>query len=238
MRIGLVGAVVLLAGGCGGGADESLRVFAAASLTEAFGEMAAQFEAIEPDVDVELVLAGSSTLAAQVADGAPVDVVATADDATMARVLETGRASSEPQVFATNRLALVVPAGNPAAARDLDDLVDRGLDVAVCAPEVPCGAYAADALAGTQLEPVTFERSVRGVVTKVVLEEVDAGIAYGTDVVADADLDEVPFPEADGVVARYPIVAIDDAAAAQAFVDFVTSDRGRRVLAASGFGVP
>lgn len=238
MRIGPVGAVVLLAAGCGGGSDEPLRVFAAASLTDAFGELVGEFEAIEPSADVELVLAGSSTLAAQVADGAPVDVVATADEDTMAEVIDTGRTGSVPQVFATNRLALVVPAGNPVGATGLDDIVDRDLAVAVCAPEVPCGAYASDAIADTGLEPVTFERSVRGVVTKVVLDEVDAGIAYASDVAAEPDLDEIPFPEAEGIVARYPIVAIDDGDLARAFVDFVVSAAGRAILADAGFGPP
>lgn len=238
MRIWVAVAGVLATAGCGAGSDDSLRVFAAASLTEAFGEIVEQFEAIEPDVDVELVLAGSSSIAAQVADGAPADVVATADEATMARVLDTGRARGEPEVFATNRLALVVPAGNPASVSDLDDLVERGLDVAVCAPEVPCGAYAAEALTGTGLEPVTFERSVRGVVTKVMLDEVDGGIVYRSDVVTEPGLDEIPFPQGDGIVATYPIVAIDDGPAAREFVDFVLGDRGRRVLLDAGFETP
>lgn len=223
---------------CGDDDDRVLRVFAASSLTEAFTDLAERFETDHPDIDVEMIFAGSSTLAAQVADGAPVDVVATADVDTMDRILATGRPVGEPVTFATNRLVLAVAEGNPASVTGLDDLAARGLTLAVCAPEVPCGAYAARALAATALEPVTFERSVRGVVTKVQLGEVDAGIVYRTDVVAVDELDAVPLPEADDIDVDYPIVTVEGSAPGAAFVETVTGDVGQEVLAARGFELP
>lgn len=238
MRLGLLIIATLVVAGCGGGSDDRLRVFAAASLTEVFAELVDEFETATPGTDVQLVLSGSASLAAQVDDGAPVDVVATADAATMSRIVDSGRTASDPTVFATNRLAIAVPAGNPLGILGFDDLVARDLDVAVCAVEVPCGAYTEMVVGTTPLAPVSFERSVRGVMTKVLLGEVDAGIGYRTDVIAEPHLDSVPFPQAADVVAAYPIVVVDGGSGAGEFVDFVTGERGREILVEGGFGPP
>lgn len=222
--------------GCGGAPDDerTLTVFAAASLTDAFTEIASAFESDRPDVDVVLNFAGSSELVAQIAEGAPADVVATADEATMARL------DVRTVVFATNRLEIVVEAGNPFQIDDLADLAQPGLVVVRCADEVPCGAYAIAVLdrAGVDVAVASLEANVKAVVTKVAVGEADAGLAYATDL-GVADVDGVPFAEAADVAARYPIAALDDDdRVAREFVDAVTGAQGRSILADHGFGPP
>lgn len=239
--VALAALLAACAGGTRGGS--TLTVFAAASLSGPFGELAAGFEASHAGVDVVTNFAGSSALAAQIGEGAPADVFAAADLESVETLVADGLVA-EPVVFATNRLAIAVERGNPLRITGVADLADPELVLALCAPEVPCGAYAADvfARAGVTPHPATWEEHVKGVLTKVAAGEADAGIVYATDVVAGAgQVDGVPVDPALQVVAEYPITRVSgtaDAALAQAFVDHVLSDAGRAVLAAHGFGVP
>ena len=224
-------------------AESTLTVFAAASLTEAFDELAATFEAEHPSVDVILSFGGSAALAQQVVEGAPVDVFASAAEPPMQAVVDAGLAA-DPVVFATNTLELVVPAGNPAGVTGLDELADADLRIALCDASVPCGAASAKLLEqeGVVAAPDTLESDVKAVLTKVSLGEVDAALVYRTDVVAAGDeVEGIEVPGAGSVVNRYPIAALteaDDADAAADFVAFVTGDAGRAVLAEAGFGKP
>lgn len=225
--------------GCGGSDDEQLIVYAASSLTDVFEQVEHAFEAAHPGTDLVVNYGGSASLAAQIEQGAPVDVFASADQATMQRVLDG--AASEPTVFAHNRLAIAVEAGNPEAIDDLADLADADLIVVLADSGVPAGAYAAEvlALADLELEPASYESNVRAVAAKVALGEADAGIVYRTDIVAnDVRLDEVAIPDAINVVAEYPIVVIDHGLTAQSFVEFVTGVSGRDALAEAGFELP
>ena len=221
----------------------ALTVFAAASLTEAFDELAATFEAEHPSVDVILSFGGSAALAQQVVEGAPVDVFASAAEPPMQAVVDAGLAA-DPVVFATNTLELVVPAGNPAGVTGLDELADADLRIALCDASVPCGAASAKLLEqeGVVAAPDTLESDVKAVLTKVSLGEVDAALVYRTDVIAAGDeVEGIEVPGAGSVVNRYPIAALteaDDADAAADFVAFVTGDAGRAVLAEAGFGKP
>jgi molybdate transport system substrate-binding protein len=151
---------------------------------------------------------------------------------------------SEPQVFANNTLQIATPPDNPAGVQSLQDLANPDLNLVVCAPEVPCGA-AAQAVAddaGVTLQPDSEEQSVTDVLGKVTSGEADAGLVYVTDVItAGDDVQGIEFPEADSVVNDYPIATVadsDNPDLAQAFVDHVLSDEGRRVLADAGFGQP
>jgi len=224
-----------------GGLQGALTVFAAASLTAAFTELGEVVEAAHPGVDLTFNFAASSELVTQIADGAPADVFASADQANMAKLAQAGGAASDPVVFATNLLEIVVAPGNRRGIAGLADLVDEDLVVVTCAPEVPCGRYAEQAFtnAGVQVTPKSLEQHVKAVLTKVVLGEADAGIVYRTDVLAaGADAAGVAIPEGENVVAEYPIAVIADApnaAAARAFVDVVLSDAGQDVLATYGF---
>jgi len=242
-------AVGLVAASCGsgdGGSDDSsggnVTVFAAASLTAAFTELGDAFTAANPDVEVTFNFAGSSDLVAQISDGAPVDVFASADLANMSKLADAGLAAGEPATFATNTAEIVVEPGNPLDIAGVADLADSDLIVVLCAPEVPCGAYAEQVVAnaGTTVTPSSYEENVKAVVTKVTLGEADAGIVYRTDVIAAGDAAQgVPIPDDINVVAEYPIALVSDApnaAGAQAFIDFVLGPAGQGIVAAYGFG--
>lgn len=222
-----------------------LTVYAAASLTAAFDELAAEFEAANPGVDVRpIVYDGSSPLATQLIEGAPADVFASADERTMRTVADADLLDGDAEPFATNTLRIATPAGNPAGIDALDDLGDPAVAVVLCAPEVPCGAASHDLLdlEGVEVTPVSEEQNVTAVLAKVRAGEADAGLVYATDVAAAGDAVESIVPEhADEVVNTYPIGALAGAAnpdAAAAFVAFMLSDDGRSVLASFGFGAP
>lgn len=238
-----LGAAASGVAGCGGdGDDRTVRVFAASSLSEAFVDMTAAFEADRPGVAVELNLAGSSALREQIAEGAPADVFAAADDASMAALVQDGVLGDDgaaPVTFATNRVTLAVQPGNPAGVSGLADLARPELLVGVCAVGVPCGDLARDVLdrGGVAASVDTEEPNVRALAQKIADGELDVGLVYVTDV--DDRLAAVPIGPAGDVVARYPIVALPGSGPdAAAFVDFVLSDAGRRILADHGFGAP
>ena len=237
---------VLLLAGCAGvpGEPPAITVLAAASLQGALDELAAAFEE-EHGVTVTLVYDGSSTLVTQLLEGATADVLATADEATMAAVVEAGLIDGTPEPFATNTLRIAVHPDNPHAVAGLADLAEilaDGLRVAVCAPQVPCGAAAGEVLAaaGVTLPGASEEQSVSAVLTKIVQDEVDAGLVYATDIDrARGAVLGVDFPESARAVNTYPIaVLVGATAVARDFADLVASPEGRAVLVAHGFGEP
>lgn len=225
-----------------------LTVYAAASLSGAFDELASRFEALHPAVRVApITYDGSSVLATQVIEGAPADVFASADRRNLARVDDAGLLDGEPEVFATNVLEIAVRPGNPLGIDGLDDLADAASAdplVVMCAPEVPCGTAAATLLdaAGVTVTPTSEEQNVSAVLTKVRSGEADAGLVYVTDIAAAAGaVDGVPIDGADAATNDYPLAALADAPnpeAARAFVAFVRSPIGAEVLSAYGFGRP
>ncbi|ROS72130.1 molybdate ABC transporter substrate-binding protein [Cellulomonas sp. PhB143] len=221
----------------------TLTVLAAASLRDVFADLADDFEAAHPGVEVKLSFAGSSDLADQVIAGSPADVLATADDATMQRVVDAGDAA-DPTEFATNSLTIVVPPDDPAGIDSFDDLADPDARVVVCAPEVPCGA-ATDAVekkAGVTVHRVSEESSVTDVLAKVTSGEADAGLVYTTDATLAGDaVAVVDVPETHDVVNHYPIAVLgssEHADLAAQFRDEVTGDAGQKALAEAGFGAP
>lgn len=232
---------------CGGTADEQdrvLTVYAAASLAVPFEELAERFEADHAGVRVELNLAGSSDLVAQVLGGAPADVLATADLSTMDRFTAEALEGSEPEVFATNTLQLAVPPDNPGDVTSLADLAREELAVVVCAPAVPCGA-ASVALAratDTTLSPDSEEQSVADVLGKVRAGEADVGLVYVTDVIAaGGEVLGIEVPQSSAVVNDYPVATVadsDEPELGRAFVDLLLGEEGRQVLAEAGFGTP
>jgi molybdate transport system substrate-binding protein len=226
--------------GSSSGSATTVTVLAAASLTETFTELGKDFEAANPGVEVRLGFGSSATLAQQIVQGAPADVFASASLATMQTVTDAALAGT-PVTFARNRLEIAVPPGNPAKVDALRDLADPEVKVAMCAPQVPCGAAAAKAIgsAGLTITPVTLEKDVKATLTKVELGEVDAALVYRTEVVsAGAKVEGIEFPEAGNAINDYPIAVLKDAPAgplARKFVDLVRSDQGRAVLAKAGF---
>ena len=251
-RSSVVAAVGLVAAACGSpgpvssspAAPSPVTVSAAASLTAAFQSLGSAVGQVNPPLLAEYNFAGSPTLVAQIQQRAPVDVFASADQPNMQKLVDGGLVMGSPRVFATNRLQIVVAAGNPKGIRGLADLVRPGLVVVLCGPAVPCGRYATQALqkAGVRVVPASQETDVKAVVSKVALGEADAGIVYITDVKAGgATVQGIAIPDHQNVVATYPIAVVKAAShgrAAQAFVDFVLSAQGQRILASFGFGGP
>ena len=230
-------------GGTGGTGDEptTLTVYAAASLTRTFEQIGEEFEAEHEGVDVEFSFGGSSDLVAQIQEGAPADVFASADLANMDKLTEAGLEGQEPRDFATNTLQIAVAPDNPLGIAALSDLTGEDVKLVVCAPEVPCGAAAAKAAeaAGVELAPVSEEQSVTDVLGKVTSGEADAGLVYVTDVIGAAGaVLGIDFPEAEAAVNTYPITTVDgsdsDALAAE-FVDLVLGGTGQAVLEEAGF---
>jgi molybdate transport system substrate-binding protein len=228
----------------GGDLTGTLTVFAAASLTDVFGELGDQLMAENPSLEVQFNFSGSSALATQITQGAPADVFASADQPQMTVVTDAGLEGAAPTVFTENVLEIAVPADNPGDVTGLADFADPDLTLAICAAAVPCGAAAARVFeaAGTTAVPDTEEEDVRAALTKVQLGEVDAALVYASDVQsAGTDVEGIDFPEAEDAINEYPICLLDAAPnpdAAQAFIDLVLSDVGQEALEAAGFRAP
>lgn len=241
-------AAALVGAACGSDSSPSstgtINVFAAASLTAAFGDIAEAFNVENPDAKVVFSFGGSSTLVTQIIEGAPADVFASADLANMTKLTDANDAKDDPAVFTTNRAEIIVAAGNPLGLTGVADLARTDLKVVQCAPEVPCGAYAQKIYdrVGITVTPKSLEENVKGVVTKVTLGEADAGIVYATDVTAAGDsASGVEIPVDQNVVAEYPIVVTRgarNASGAAAFVAFVLGPQGQAILASYGFAAP
>ncbi|MFT4990493.1 MAG: molybdate transport system substrate-binding protein [Acidimicrobiales bacterium] len=220
--------------------DEALLVMAAASLTDAFGEIEVAFEAANPDIDVQLNFAGSGALREQIVQGAPADVFASANAQTMQALVATDLALV-PMDFASNELRIAVPTGNPGGITSIDDLANSELLVGLCGAQVPCGQFARQALeqAGVEASVDTNEGDVRTLLGKIEAGELDVGVVYASDIAASDEVDEIALPPTTRVEIAYPIAVLtespnpDDAAA---FVLFVLSSEGQTILRTHGFG--
>ena len=260
-RVGMLRAwamALLLAGVAGPAlaaepARSTLRVFTAASLADGFGEIARQFEQSHPGIKVQLNLAGSQQLATQLEQGASADVFASADMRWMDYLRERSLLSGDPQVFAHNRLVVILPRTNPARIGALRDLARRGVKLVIGAEAVPVGRYTREALQKLSrregFEPeyarrvlanvVSEEENVKSVVGKVQLGEADAGVVYRSDVTPSVArfVRAIEIPESANVVATYPIAALRDARlpeAARDFIALVLSSEGQRILQRRG----
>jgi molybdate transport system substrate-binding protein len=230
---------------------DTLRVSAAASLTEAFQEIAALYEQAQPGDSVELNFAGSQVLRTQIEQGAAADVFASAD-LVHADALKAGGLLGPYQVFARNRLVVVVPAQG-ARVRGLQDLARPGMKLVVAGPSVPVGRYTTQAIAklaaaglfGDDFQArahanvASQETSVRAVLAKVALGEADAGFVYASDAAtAPEKVRTLDVPERYNVVAQYPIGVLARSGAAEkarVFVALVTGSEGQAILRKHGF---
>jgi molybdate transport system substrate-binding protein len=231
-----------------------VTVFAAASLTVAFEAIGDDLQAANPGLSFTVNFAGSQALVTQLAEGAEADVLASANHAQMNNAVEAGVIDGEPVVFTTNRLAIVVPADNPAGITGLADLANDDIDLVLAAPEVPVGQYARETACTAAADPAAYgegflegfsgnivsnEDNVKAVIAKVQLGEADAGIAYVTDVTPDvaADVQVIEIPDDVNVIAEYPIAPVVDGNAelAAAFISYLLSPDGQASLAEFGF---
>jgi molybdate transport system substrate-binding protein len=256
--------VATLATGCGSQAlgqiegaargQETMTVFAASSLSDAFEETAEEFERENPDVRVRLNFAASSTLAAQIRQGAPADVFASADEAQMGSVREANLLASEPENFARNREVVVVPESNPAEIQDLRDLSDPGTRLVLAQEGVPAAQYAEEILANAAVDPeygsdfeqnvldnvVSREADVRAAVTRVVTGDADATFGYASDVTPEIrdEVRVIEIPPRLNVTASYPMAELDASEnpdLARKWTRFVLSDEGQSILESWGF---
>jgi molybdate transport system substrate-binding protein len=234
----------LVTAACGGSETAAssqieLTVFAAASLTNAFEDIGMAYERDNPGVSIRFNFLASSDLATQIVEGAPADVFASADEINMRRLVDEDLVESGPEIFAQNKLAIIVPADNPGHVQSIHDLENDDLVVAVCAEECPAGQYALEIFdrAEVDVEPDSLEGDVKAVVTRVELGEADAGIVYVTDILAAGnDVAGIDIADDDNVIATYPIATLvgsDDAAGD--FVDFVESEGAQQILSSHGF---
>jgi molybdate transport system substrate-binding protein len=218
----------------------TINVFAAASLTGSFTQLGKDFEKAHPGVKVTFNFAGSSALAQQINQGAPADVFASAAPKNLDQVTD----KNTPTTFAKNTLEIAVPTGNPGKITGLKDFADKNKKIALCAPQVPCGAAAEKVFKATGItpQPDSLEQDVKAALTKVSLGEVDAALVYKTDVLSAKDkVEGIEFPEADKAINEYPIASLTTAQnpdGAKAFVEYVLSDQGKAVLTAAGFDAP
>jgi molybdate transport system substrate-binding protein len=251
MRRPLIVAAVLALAGCGGdgsgdGRSTELVVFAAASLTEAFGRIGAAFEAEHADEGVSVVFnfGPSDGLATQIQEGAPADVFASASGRWMDAVAEDPGVTERAD-FVSNRLVVLVPADDPAAVEGIEDLGRDGVKLVLAAEDVPAGAYAREALGNAGVldaalaNVVSNEEDVKAVVQKVLLGEADAGIVYITDVTDEiaGQVRAIDILDDVNVVATYPIAVVEGSERvdlAGRFVAYVLAD-GQPTLRAAGF---
>jgi molybdate transport system substrate-binding protein len=248
----LLFAAVLTAAGHGRARRETLTVFAASSLTEAFREMGRAFERLHPETTVAFSLAASSLLRTQIEQGAPADLFASADGAQMAPLARAQRVQS-PVAFARNRLVIAVPSANPGRIRRPRHLARPGLRLVMTAEQVPIGRYTRAALAklsaagacgagfrdAVMRNVVSQEPNVRGLLAKVELGEADAAIVYATDARAGGSkVKTIAIPEAYNEVAVYPAAVVarsPRAALAARFLAFLRSSTGQAILKKHGF---
>ena len=241
----VVAAACLVAGACGSSSKSTrpVTVFAAASLTEAFnaakGELGTQAK-LAPTYN----FAGSQVLVQQITEGSPADVFAAADEKNMQKLVDANLVET-PKVFARNTLEIAVPPGNPKNIGSLADLEKPGVVLVLADTSVPAGNYARQAFQKAGLpapRPKSLELDVKSVLAKLTAGDADAGIVYSTDVKAASDnVQGVPIPEAQNVIATYPVAVVKATkhrSAAVAFVDAVVAGAGQVVLRARGFLPP
>ncbi len=239
----VVGALVAACGQSEDGGDEEVLVSAASSLTSAFTEMEAAFEASHPGLDVVLNFGSSSLLREQILGGAPVDVFASASTEIMGEVAAAGRLAGDIEVFALNRVQIAVPAGNPGEVIGLASFAERDLLIGLCAEGVPCGDLGRSALEMADVKPRidTEEPNARSLLVKLEAGELDAGITYETDVISSESVEGLEMPEDVDVVAEYSIAALGNGSqtvGAAELVSYVLSAEGRAILVDHGFVVP
>jgi molybdate transport system substrate-binding protein len=227
----------------GGGLSGSITVFAASSLKEAFTTLGDQFMKAHSGTKLTFNFDASSSLAESVTEGQASDVFASASSKNMDTVVQAGDAD-KPIDFVKNRMEIATPPGNPAGIKTVADLAKPGVKVALCDPAVPCGSTALEVFqhAKVTVRPTASEPDVKSTLGVVETKEVDAGMVYVTDVrTAGSSVTGVPIPDNLNASTTYPIAVLkksNNHDLAQAWVNYVLSASGQKVLIADGFLKP
>ena len=235
-------------------AQQTLTVFAAASLGDAYRSLGIKFQATHPGTTVQFNFAGSQQLVLQLSQGAKADLFASADERWMQVAVDSGMIADHPVVFAHNRLVVIAPRGNPAGLERLQDLARAGVKVVLAADAVPVGHYSRQVLQKLSAAPgfgprfgaqvlantVSYEDNVKGIVAKVQLGEADAGMVYRSDATGPiaSQVRVLDIPEQANVIATYPVGVLKASGApelARAFLDLVLSPAGQSLLIRFGF---
>ena len=239
----------LLLAACTATTSPSLTIFAASSLTDALQETAVAFQAQHPDTTIIFNFAGSSQLAAQLSQGVPGDVFASANPNQMQNVVEAGRITADDhQPFISNQLTLIVPSDNPAQITDLTDLNQPNIQIILAVPTVPIRQYTDEIVAklgddfgmGFYNNVVSEEENVRQIAAKIALGEADAALVYTSDITPDLaqQIQQIPIPTSQNITATYLIAPIGDSPQpelAQQFIAFILSPQGQAIFAKWGF---
>lgn len=218
----------------------TLTVLAAASLTDAFTDLAEQYEAEHEGVTIELSFGSSTTLAQQIAEGVEADLFASAGRGALEHLSENYAAEGGESVIATNVLAIAVAPGNPLGVSGLADFTRTDIDTVLCAETVPCGRAADEAFAaqGITPQPVSREIDVRATLAKVTLDEADAALVYQSDVVTEPAVDGVPIPADENVSLDYPLLWFNTGEHTVGFAEFLAGSAGELALENAGFSLP
>ena len=218
---------------------KTVTILAAASLTEAFKKIAAGVMKQHPDLDIKISFGASSTLATQLNNGVDADIIALADEKSKTTITPSLIEGKPTQLFATNRLEIATPAGNPAHVTSLASLSNSSVDTVLCAKQVPCGRAAQTVLTKANVNPhvISYETDVKATLAKVKTGDADAAIVYQTDVSsAGSAVTGVVIPEDQNTVTKLPIVQLTDTEGAKEFYDAVISGEGQDILKSLGFG--
>ena len=243
MTLAALAMLAVFPGSCGGpsgsGPTLPMTVLAASSLKAPFDSIAKKFDAAQ-NAATTINYAGTQTLVSQLTQGAPGDVFASADVPHMTQLQIAGLLQGPSTVFAHNRLEIAVEHGNPKGIHTLADLARAGLVVVLADPSVPAGKYAQQVLAkaGVTVHPASLEQQVTGVLAKVALGEADAGIVYVSDIVTSGKVDGVTIPDAQNVIADYPVAVLKSAqnpGLADEFIKFLLSAGGQAIIKTAGF---
>lgn len=213
---------------------DPIVVLAASSLTETFEVISNEFE-IATGKEVILSFGASSTLAQQISNGAPADVIATASIDSLIPIADQ---IQDTQIFATNRVVIAFNADDSDRFTQSIFLNDSNIKWVQCDVQVPCGAVAQAALRDEQIttDPVSFEPNVSAAVARLLAREVDAAIIYQTDVLANSELRALYFKNQEFTITQYPLAQLKTSnPASKQFIDFIFSEQGSKILKDAGF---
>jgi molybdate transport system substrate-binding protein len=222
----------------------AITVYATSTMIHSMTVIGKKFEEDNPGTSVEFIFAGSTDLASELAAGAGADVFVSGAVEQMTSVVDAGLIQGAPEPFATSRLVIVTPPGNPLHLASFADLAAPGVRVSLCAAQMTCATLTRtiEGKTGVRLQPVSEEVTSEDVVRNVVTGKADAGVVFASEAItAGAHVSWVDFPEAaaaESVCEIGLLKSTDETELSKKFIREVTDETSRPVLAEAGFGEP